>query len=349
MGGYIETALQYPSVHYQPADGGPSAPFDITGTATFKPTLEPVKGTISLYIDNTYWWSLRASKSCRSEVCSLSHQEIKNVLLDFPHGGPHTIIMAASGGGGSSIAKTTFSMDKMPTVRITSPTGTVSAPFDITGTATFKPINGKVSGYISVHLDGWAIDGVYKVCSTEVCSFSYSEITGHLFNLGNGGSHKIRMNALSNGIQAFDDESFTVVPCNLKVAGLEAAGETVDPYTGGDLDFSGNLSDDSGRPINWALIVGGGILSGSGNSVSATWDGKDSSGKLVDPDTYQATLTAQTAEGTCSAKETKSVSVTVDSKPQDCNMEANIGSTVNLANGNLPFPDLVPAPGRVGE
>jgi hypothetical protein len=301
-----------------PANGAVlSAPFDITGTATFKPTLEPVKGRIDLYLDSTEnWHYMQASKSCTTEVCSLSYQEIKGALLDYPHGGPHTIYLLAYGGGTSVLVQSKFSMDKMPTVSITSPTGTVSAPFDITGTATFKPVNGKVSGSIIAYLDGWSINGVYKSCSTEVCSFSYREITGHLFNLGNGGPHKLRMYAQSSGVQAFDDESFTVAPCNLKVDGLKAEAETVDPYTGGDLDFSGNLSDDSGRPINWALNVGGRILSGSGNSVFATWDGKDSSGKLVEPDTYLAVLTARTAEGTCSAKETKSLPVTVDSRPQ---------------------------------
>jgi len=158
-----------------------------------------------------------------------------------------------------------------------------------------------------------------------------------------GGPHRAQMYATGGGAQALDDESFTVVACNLKVVGLEAEADTVDPYSGGDLDFSGNLTDDSGRPINWALNVGGRILSGSGDSVLTTWDGKDSSGKMVEPDTYLATLSAQTGEGTCSTKETKSVPVAVDSRPESCNFQVNIGSTVNLASVTCAIPGLVPA------
>jgi hypothetical protein len=49
---YVLTLDNTPTVAItSPADGAIlSAPFDIIGTATFKPTLEPVKGTINLYI-----------------------------------------------------------------------------------------------------------------------------------------------------------------------------------------------------------------------------------------------------------------------------------------------------------
>jgi len=295
----------------------------------FKPTLAAIKGVIYFYLGNSY----QVRKDCASEDCSYSFKELAGRLMDLNHGGPYTVTITASGGGTSATNQAKFSVDKTPVVNVSLPVGIVSSPFDIIGLANFKPTLQPTKGWLYVYLDNYYLGN--KACTTESCSYSYKEIYGKLMNLNPGGPHKVRMYASGSGVQALDEESFTVVACNLKAVSLAADMDTFDPYAAGAVNFSGSLSDDSNRTIKWKVNVGSQVLSGDGTSVLAAWDGKSSSGKMVEPDTYLATLTAQTAEGTCSAKETKSVPVTIESQPEDPSLLACFGSTVNLASGNL--------------
>ncbi|MBI4730347.1 MAG: hypothetical protein HY775_12760 [Acidobacteria bacterium] len=83
------------------------------------------------------------------------------------------------------------------------------------------------------------------------------------------------------------------------ISGLAAVPSAFSPNSDGVKDsstISANLTDES--PAAWALDIkdaGGAVVgsfSGSGNSVQAIWDGRDSSGALVADGRYSAALTA---------------------------------------------------------
>ncbi|WP_243375334.1 RHS repeat-associated core domain-containing protein [Geotalea sp. SG265] len=80
--------------------------------------------------------------------------------------------------------------------------------------------------------------------------------------------------------------------------------------------------------------MAGKSFSGSGKSPSVTWDGKDATGKLVEPGSYSATLTAQTEDGKC--RDSKSINFDVV-PPSDgqCGLYVQFGSTANMAGGDL--------------
>ncbi|KPK90729.1 MAG: hypothetical protein AMJ94_08625 [Deltaproteobacteria bacterium SM23_61] len=314
-----------------PQEAVVSGPIEVAGTAVFKPTLNAQKGAIDLYV-NSRWTGMR--KKCMTEECTFSFQEIAGHLYDMGHGGPYTVELVASGGGAKASDSKTFKVDNTPSIYITSPEGIVSPPFDIAGSAVFKPTNSNVKGTISVYINN-RYTGISKSCPTENCTLSYKDMRGYLYSPSPGGPYTIQFWATGGGARAKDEKTFKVVPCNLKAVDLMVDSDIFDRATGGMVNFSGSLVDDSNRTIQWKVNVGGQSLSGEGTSVLAAWDGKDSSGKLVEPDTYVATLTAQTAEGTCSAKETKSVPVTIESQPEDPCLLACFGSTVHLASGNL--------------
>lgn len=133
-----------------------------------------------------------------------------------------------------------------------------------------------------------------------------------------------------------DEKNFEInvaSSCNLKIDDFHGASNLISS-SGGNIDLSGSISDDSGRPISWTIDVAGKIYTGTGISPSATWDGKDGSGKAVDPGAYTATLTAQTVDGKCSG--TKTISFTVQPPPDNsCSLYVDFGSSASVASGAL--------------
>lgn len=127
----------------------------------------------------------------------------------------------------------------------------------------------------------------------------------------------------------------TVLPsCNLKITDFTGTSKIIDPSSGGNIGLSGSISDDSGKPVNWSISIAGGTYSGTGLSPSITWDGKDGNGKIVEPGTYAATLTAQTDDGKCS--DTKTIPFTVETPPDNsCGLYVDFGSSAHVASGNL--------------
>jgi RHS repeat-associated protein len=120
--------------------------------------------------------------------------------------------------------------------------------------------------------------------------------------------------------------------CNLKIAVNK---QTITPYSGGNINITGNISDSSGKPITWKIsLPNGKEVSGSGNSPSAAWDGKDASGKLVEPGSYSATITADNGDG-CSDTANVPITVSSISDGNSCSLQVQVGSSANVANGNL--------------
>ncbi len=82
------------------------------------------------------------------------------------------------------------------------------------------------------------------------------------------------------------------------------------------------------------MTVAGNTYTGTGASPSFAWDGKDSGGKVVEPGSYSATLTTQTADGKCSDSRTINFEV-VPALDDQCGLLVTFGSSANMASGNL--------------
>jgi hypothetical protein len=132
------------------------------------------------------------------------------------HGGPYTVMLRATGGGTSVTASGTFSVDKKPTVSIAAPIGIVTSPFDVTGTATFKPTLNTTKGTISAYINGGYIGN--KTCTTETCRYSYQEITGNLISRSPGENYTVKMIASGGGTSNFDQKQFSVETDPIKPA-----------------------------------------------------------------------------------------------------------------------------------
>lgn len=97
--------------------------------------------------------------------------------------------------------------------------------------------------------------------------------------------------------------------CSLTISSLTGASKIINSSTGGNLAINGSISDSSGQPVTWILTMPDGkTRAGAGTSVNEIWDCKDGSGKIVQPGSYSATLTAQTADGQCTDTKTLNIS-----------------------------------------
>ena len=117
-----------------------------------------------------------------------------------------------------------------------------------------------------------------------------------------------------------------------KITSFTGTSGTLDPITGGNITFTGDISDSSGSPVSWTLTVDGRTYTGSGTTVKVTWDGKDGNDKVV-PGTYTATLSAQADDGQNATP--KSLKVTVSPPQKDCMDYVTVGSKANVASGEL--------------
>lgn len=113
------------------------------------------------------------------------------------------------------------------------------------------------------------------------------------------------LNGLFDGVFT----SISVNYCDLTITSLTTSRQKINPSSGESTTINGNITDSSSQPITWSLKVLDRTFSGSGTSVSATWDGKDANGNVVAPGFYTATLTAQTADGQCVDSKTINIEV----------------------------------------
>ncbi|HRT71653.1 MAG TPA: hypothetical protein P5308_09860, partial [Syntrophales bacterium] len=266
--------------------GTVSEPFDVVARVTLPKTSKAYKGYIEARVSSAYGWNLPGMQ-CTSENCVYSYQALSGSLYDLYHGTNQSVMFGAHGCGLTVYKIGTFSVDKTPAVSIATPEGKVSSPFDITGTATFKPSLNATKGYIIAKINGYTVDT--KQCLSESCSYSYWQNRGQPINYPPGGSFTASLVASVSGISVTRFKTFEVVPCNLQTGSVNAGPSTIDLSRGEAVNFAGNVTDGSGRPVNWSLSVAGRTFTGSGNSVVAAWDGRDASGKKVQPGTYTAT------------------------------------------------------------
>lgn len=152
------------------------------------------------------------------------------------------------------------------------------------------------------------------------------------------GTYQITLNAMTAEGQCTASKSIPITvksSCDTQITSLTGTSQIIDPSSGGNLGITGTISDSSGQQINWTLTTPDGkTTTGSGKSVSASWDGKNANGKVVEPGTYSATLTATTADGKCSDNKTVNFTVT-PAPPGQCGLYVTFGSSAHVASGNL--------------
>lgn len=122
--------------------------------------------------------------------------------------------------------------------------------------------------------------------------------------------------------------------CDVEVSSFEGTASTLHPLNGGSVSFSGSIS--SSQAFHWTITVAGRKIGEgtAGGSISATWDGRDASGKVVKPGKHTATLSVATDDGQCSAGRNLTVTVKVSGET-DCKLIVSFGSYANLASGSL--------------
>ena len=123
--------------------------------------------------------------------------------------------------------------------------------------------------------------------------------------------------------------------CDLAISNFQAVPSTIDINSGGTVNFSAAITS-SGDPIIWTLTIAGRTFSGSGSFASANWDGRDDSGKIVAPGTYEATLLASTVSGRqCSAVRT--ITVTVIGCDLKIDSFSGSNTTLDRKGGSITF------------
>ncbi|MFZ5759521.1 MAG: RHS repeat-associated core domain-containing protein [Thermodesulfobacteriota bacterium] len=252
------------------------APFDITASATFKPTLSTTKGTIYAYL---VWPSgaatyLRA-KSCTSEECGFSYQELAGSLYDLNHGGPYKIKIRATGSGASSEKEgEPFSIDKTPAIGAITPGGaTLDAPFDITASATFKPTLSTTKGTISAWFvlpNGAMIYQGGKTCTTLDCDYSYQAQTGTLYDYYHGGPYKIKITASGSGTSVTELGEEFYIDKTPSISSITPGGGTVDePF---DITaraaFKETTNVTKGTISAWFVLPSGAMISLGGKTCT---------------------------------------------------------------------------------
>jgi RHS repeat-associated protein len=121
----------------------------------------------------------------------------------------------------------------------------------------------------------------------------------------------------------------------LNITSFRASATKINLSSGQTANLSGEIfSNSEGGTANWALMVAGREFTGTGNSVTVSWDGKDGAGKEVAPGTYNATLVAKIDGGSCDDSDARSIPITITATKPQC-LDVEIGSSVNVANGNL--------------
>jgi RHS repeat-associated protein len=147
-------------------------------------------------------------------------------------------------------------------------------------------------------------------------------------------SATLTANAANGNCTATQTASVTVqADCNLQINKFDSEPATVDPTSGGTVSFKGDVSESSGNPISWTIVLPNGkIDSGTGSSPYASWDGTDAKGNPAEPNNYTAKLTVQTPDGQCHKSQEATVQVVWNNQ---CLLKVKVGSSANVASGAL--------------
>ena len=129
-----------------------------------------------------------------------------------------------------------------------------------------------------------------------------------------------------------------VLSC-LSIETFAAEAAAINLSAGQKANFTGSISSAPGGTISWSITVAGKVLTGSGNSITGSWDGKDSGEKQVTPGRYEATLEVRASGASCNARDSKTLSIEAKAhdEPVACAVDPGIPfeSAANVATGSL--------------
>ncbi|MDO8445254.1 MAG: RHS repeat-associated core domain-containing protein [Deltaproteobacteria bacterium] len=127
--------------------------------------------------------------------------------------------------------------------------------------------------------------------------------------------------------------------CDLKI-NMDKNAVTISPSTGGGIQITGSISDSSNKAVEWEVALPNGKTEkGTGKTISVTWDGKGSDGKVIKPEPGQtmelaASVNAKETDNP-DCKDSKSIPIKIEWVKDACMLKVTVGSSANVANGNL--------------
>lgn len=338
-----------------PAVNTLSGPFDITGTAVFQPSLNSTLGWMGGYINGlalpqqTFTES-QCTYANNSYQCTYDFQTLnKGLPYDLDTSLPNThytlLLFAAVPNAVTYTPTYQFTENKIPIVTIISPLSTFSGSADVKGTVVFAPTLNTNLGWITAYVNGQTISNqAYPAnsCTSSTCPLNYDFSS---YNFLPGYNYTVEVCGVVpywNGTLLYNCQTLSAKDetCNLSVTPLASTKTVIDPSAGGATLLSASLTGaNNGDPVSWFLTVAGQQFTGTGSSVSVSWDGKDSSGYPVSPGSYPATITFSTVPG-CSIPTSASVTVTADplaasTTSRETCPYVSLGSSANVMSGNL--------------
>lgn len=153
-------------------------------------------------------------------------------------------------------------------------------------------------------------------------------------NVVTTGIYKVELTAMTGQCADSREISITVKSSDLKITGFTGTNILLNPSSGGTVALNGTITDSSGKPIIWTVTVAGRTYEGTGKDVSVIWDGKDSSGRVLETGDYTVTLSARTDDGSGSDSEPLQFKV-LPPEPNSCGRYVQFGSSADVASGNL--------------
>jgi hypothetical protein len=305
----------------------PKAPFDISGSVSFKNNIDGPEGSVSLAMDSVY--NGIASKSYEGTSPNISYSDMKGsgALLDAGtmSNGQHTVRATASAANGAyATTSTPFTINNTPAGLSVSVPDKPQAPFDVTGSVQFVECATTTEGTVYLFRDGGYTPVASKAYEGTSINFSYSEMKGGgaLLDAGtmSNGQHSIRALVYATN-NSYSDKSFPFTidntPKGLSVSVPDQPRAPFDVTGAVQLVECANTTEGTVY-----LFMDGGYSSIAskafeGTSISFSYSDMKGGGKQLDagamsngPHTIRALVYA-----TNNSYSDKTVSFTIDNKP----------------------------------
>jgi len=281
-------------------------PIDISGIAVFKPTLQSIKGivTVHMFRPNGALVPNVLRKQCSTEVCPFSYQEMYGSLLNLNPGSPYRLQFIAGGGGAEVVKEVIFSReetannDNHTTVPGTdicpAPNSGICNP---SGNRSVNVINGRV---ITRETD-FSMLGIMPVNFTRYYNSKTAQTT-----LGGGYGR--------SGRHIFDTIAINLSSKRYKVANPDGSivyyydangdnvyepdipvGETSTLIKNPDSTLKRTFKDGTSEEFNTAGYLSA-FVDRNGNRITLTRDGSNKLTKITDPGGREITLTYNTSQ-----------------------------------------------------
>lgn len=162
------------SVSMSSPGGYVRGPFNVTGSVTCSGGVGPVKFLPNISgAANLTAWCYGTDGTCSYDYAAGNH----GILMELPAGN-HTFELQVLGSDQViySSGVQNVMVDNTPTIQLSSPSGTIRGPYDITGSATFAPTQSATKGEIRIfynNTDYFNSPAKSITCASESCSFNF--------------------------------------------------------------------------------------------------------------------------------------------------------------------------------